>query len=76
MPSGLFVSDCSSSDWAWLDLGCTVQNVGTDVGSAVTSALEPVWWILGIVAVLLVVVLLILGFAPNVKHIIPHIGFV
>lgn len=72
MPSGLWVSDCSSSDWAWLDFGCTLQNVGTDVGSAVTSALQPVWIILGIVAVLIIVLL----FAPNTKHIIPHLSFI
>ena len=71
MPSGLFVTDCSSSDWAWLDLGCSVQNIGTDVGTALTSALEPVWIVLGIVAILIIVIL----FAPNTKHIIPHLSF-
>lgn len=70
MASGLFVSDCSSSDWAWLDLGCTVQNVGSSVGSAVTSALEPVWIILAVA----VLIIIILAFAPNVRHIVPHIG--
>lgn len=71
MPSGLWTTDCSSSDWAWLDLGCTVQNIGTDLGQGVTNLLQPVWWILAIVAVLIIVVL----FAPNTKHIIPHLSF-
>jgi hypothetical protein len=71
MPSGLWVTDCSSSDWAWLDLGCQVQAIGTDVGAGITSLLEPVWIILAIVAVLIVVIL----FAPNTKHIIPHLSF-
>ena len=69
MPSGLLVSDCSSSDWAWLDIGCEIQNIGTAVGTGLTSALEPIWIILGIIAVLLIVIL----FAPNTKHIIPLI---
>lgn len=71
MPSGLFVGDCQSSSWAWLDLGCTVQNIGTDLGQGITNLLEPVWIILAVVAVLIVVVL----FAPNTKHIIPHLTF-
>lgn len=71
MASGLFVSDCSSTDWAWLDIGCTVQKVGTDVGAGVTSLLEPVWIILGFILVLVIII----AFAPNVKHIVPHLGF-
>lgn len=71
MPSGLWISDCSSSDWAWLDLGCVVQNAGIAAGAAVTSALEPVWIVLGIIAVLIIIIL----FAPNTKHIIPHLTF-
>lgn len=74
MPSGLFASDCSSTDWGWfvkLDPGCLVQSIGTDVGATVTSALEPVWIILGFVVVLV----LIIAFSPNVKHIVPHLGF-
>jgi hypothetical protein len=71
MPSGLWVTDCSSSDWAWIDFGCTLQAVGTSVGTSVTSALEPVWIVLGIVALLIIVIL----FAPNTKHIIPHLSF-
>lgn len=71
MPSGLWVSDCSSTDWAWIDLGCLAQRLGTTVGATVTDALEPVWIILGIVAVLVIVIL----FAPNTKHIIPHLTF-
>lgn len=74
MSSGLFVQDCSSTDWAWLnwaDPGCLVQKIGVDVGAGVTSALEPVWIILGFVVVLV----LIIAFSPNVKHIVPHLGF-
>lgn len=71
MPSGLWVSDCSSSDWAWLDFGCTLQSIGASTGAAVTSALEPVWIVLGIVVLLVVIIL----FAPNTKHVIPHLSF-
>lgn len=73
MASGLFFSDCSSTDWAWVtwaDPGCLVQRIGTDVGSGVTSLLEPVWIVLGVIIVLVVIIL----FAPNTKHIIPHLG--
>jgi purine-cytosine permease-like protein len=70
MASGLFASDCSSSDWAWIDFGCVLQNIGTTVGTSVTSALEPVWIVLAIVVVLVVIIL----FAPNTKHIVPHIA--
>jgi hypothetical protein len=71
MAGGLFVTDCSSTDWAWLDLGCTVQNIGTDLGQGITNLLMPVWIILAIVAILIVIIL----FAPNTKHIIPHLTF-
>lgn len=75
MASGLFVSDCSSSDWAWLDFGCFVQNVGTDLGqgtgSLLSGALAPIETLLIIVAVIVVIILLIIAFAPNVKHIVP-----
>lgn len=70
MASGLFTSDCSSSDWAWLDLGCDLESAGGVVGSTITSALEPVWIILAVLIVLVVII----AFAPNVKHIVPHIG--
>jgi hypothetical protein len=72
MPSGLWVTDCSSSDWAWLDLGCVLEGAGTAVGTSVSSALTPVYNLLIIVAVFLVAIILIIGFAPNVKHIVPH----
>ena len=71
MPSGLLVGDCASSDWAWLDLGCFVQNAGTDLGHAVTSVLQPVWIVLGVVVLLLVIIL----FAPNTKHVVPYLSF-
>ena len=70
MAGGLFVSDCASSSLAWIDIGCTLENAGSAVGSTITSALEPVWIILAIVVVLVIII----AFAPNVKHIIPHIG--
>ena len=75
MASGLFASDCSSTDWAWIswaDPGCLLQGVGSSTGAGVTSALEPVWYLLIFAGILVVVILLIVGFAPNVKHIIPH----
>lgn len=71
MPSGLLIGDCQSTDWAWLDPGCLVQNIGTDLGQGITNLLEPVWIILAIVAILVIVIL----FAPNTKHIIPHLTF-
>jgi hypothetical protein len=76
--SGLFTSDCAASEWAWLDAGCLVQNAVTDVGSAIGSgtnaALQPVYNLLWFLGGLIVVILLIVGFAPNVRHIIPHVG--
>lgn len=68
---GIFASDCQSSSLAWFDPGCLVGNAGEVVGGAVTSALEPVWIILAIAFIFL----LVLAFAPNVKHIVPHLGF-
>lgn len=69
--TGIWVTDCVDSSWAWLDLGCIFQKATTDLGAGLTAALEPVWIILGIVAVLIIVIL----FAPNTKHIIPHLSF-
>ena len=60
---GLFNTDCVSSSLAWLDPGCLLTNAGADVGSAVTSALEPVWIILGI----LFVFVLLIGIVPNLR---------
>ena len=71
MVSGLFVTDCADSSWAWLDVGFQLENAGSVVGSTVTSALLPVWILLGV----LVLLVIIIGFAPNVKHIIPHVSF-
>jgi hypothetical protein len=70
MAGGLVVTDCASSSWAWLDVGCLLQNLGTTVGGTLTSALEPVWIVLGILAVLIIIIL----FAPNVKYIAPRIS--
>jgi hypothetical protein len=74
MATGLGGEDCSLA-YAWLDPVCDAQNlltgVGSGVGTAVTSALEPVWIILAVVAVLIIIIL----FAPNTKHIIPHLSF-
>jgi len=70
--SGLFVTDCQDSSWAWLDLGCDVQNIGASVGSGVQSALSPVYTLLLIVAVTVIILVAIIAFSPNVKHIVPH----
>lgn len=67
--TGLF-GDCSSNSLAWLDPGCLVESAGSDVGSAVTSALEPVWILLGIVVILVILI----GVLPNVKHIAPAVA--
>lgn len=72
--TGLFGEDCTDFP-AWLDPGCIVQNIGTDLGSGVTGLLQPVWIAVGIIGVLVVIILLIIGFAPNVKHVIPHLSF-
>jgi hypothetical protein len=78
MASGLFVSDCSSSDWAWLDLGCGVQAVGADlgtgVGSLIGNAISPLLTPLVVIGIFILLLVVIIGFAPNVKHIVPHIG--
>lgn len=67
--TGLFGTSCVDSSYAWLDPGCLLESAGSSVGSAVTSALQPVWIILAIAFVFL----LVLAFAPNVRHIIPRI---
>lgn len=61
--TGLFNTDCTDSSLAWLDPGCLLDNAGTSVGTAVTSALQPVWIILGVIVLLLV----LLGTLPNFK---------
>jgi hypothetical protein len=65
--TGIFGTSCTDSSYAWLDPGCLIENAGADIGSTVTTALEPVWIILGI-AVLLVI---LIGTLPNIRHIIP-----
>lgn len=76
--TGIFVTDCSSTDWAWLDPGCIIQNVGADlggtVGGALQNALAPLWTPLLVILVGIIIIVVIIGFAPNVKHIVPHIG--
>ena len=67
--TGLFGTDCMESSYAWLDPGCLLDNAGTSVGSAVTSALQPVWILLGIVVLLVILI----GVLPNVKHIMPRL---
>lgn len=77
---GWFGTDCATSDYAWADPGCIVAGVGASLGSAVGSAVggatAPIFSeankIIWTVAILIVIVLLLVGFAPNVKHIIPH----
>lgn len=71
MSVGLFGTDCSDSSLAWLDPGCLVGNAGSAVGSAVTSLLSPVWIVLGIVVLLVILI----GTLPNVRHIVPHLTF-
>lgn len=66
---GIF-GDCVSGSYAWMDPGCVLESAGSDIGSAVTSALEPVWIILGIA----VVIIILIGVLPNVKHIAPAVG--
>ena len=73
MASGLFVSDCSSSDWAWIDFGCELQNIGASVGSGVQSALSPVYTLILIVGIIALVALALIAFSPNVKHFVPLI---
>jgi hypothetical protein len=79
MASGLFASDCSSTDWAWLDLGCIVQKVGGSVGQAAADATQPlvsqIETLFIIVAVFVVIIVALIAFSPNVKHVIPHLGF-
>lgn len=67
--TGIFGTNCTDSSLAWLDPGCLLEDVGSSVGSAVTSALEPVWIILGIVVLLVILI----GTLPNVRHIIPRL---
>lgn len=67
MAGGLFGTDCVNSSYAWLDPGCLLESAGGTVGSTLTSALEPVWILLAIAFVFL----LVLAFAPNVRHILP-----
>lgn len=69
--TGIIVSDCTESSLAWMDPGCLLGNVGATVGTAVTSALEPVWIILGFVVLLVILI----GVLPNVKHVMPHLRF-
>lgn len=68
MAGGLFGTDCASSSYAWLDPGCLLESAGANIGSTVTSALQPVWILLAIAFVFL----LVLAFAPNVKHFFPR----
>lgn len=67
MAGGLFGTDCVNSSYAWLDPGCLLDAAGSTVGSTVTSALEPVFILLAIAFIFL----LVLAFAPNVRHILP-----
>ena len=71
MSVGLFGTDCVSSNYAWLDPGCAIESAGSDIGTAVTSALLPVWIVLAVVFA----IILVIAFAPNIKHIVPHLSF-
>lgn len=61
--TGLFTSDCTDSSLAWLDPGCLLDSAGTSIGTAATSALEPVWIILGVLILLVVLI----GALPNFR---------
>lgn len=65
--TGIFGTDCTDSSYAWLDPGCLLEGVGSSVGSAVTSTLEPVFILLAIA----IVIIILIGTLPNVRHIIP-----
>jgi hypothetical protein len=65
--AGLIVSSCTDSSLAWLDPGCLVGNAGSAVGDAVTSALKPIWIILAVLVLLVVLI----GTLPNIKHVVP-----
>ncbi len=73
---GWFGTDCSTSNYAWADPGCVVAGVGQSLGTVVDKVTSPIFGefnkILWTVAILVVIVLLLIGFAPNVRHIIPH----
>jgi hypothetical protein len=73
---GWFGVDCASSSYSWADPGCIIAGAGATVGSVIDSATKPIFSevnkLLWTVAVLIVIVLLLIGFAPNVKHVIPH----
>lgn len=73
---GWFGTDCSTSNYAWADPGCIVAGVGQSLGSVVTNVTSPIFGevnkLIWTIAALIVIVLLLIGFAPNVRHIIPH----
>lgn len=73
---GWFGTDCDNSNYAWADPGCVVAGVGASLGNAVKGATAPLFSevnkILLLVAVLIVIVLALVAFGPNVKHIVPH----
>jgi hypothetical protein len=66
---GIF-GDCTSGSYAWLDPGCLVESAGSAIGTTLTSALEPVWIILAVVVLLVILI----GVLPNVRHIAPVVG--
>lgn len=69
---GLFATDCASSSLAWLDPGCLLDNAGASVGTAVTSALEPVWIILAVVVLLVILI----GALPNFRSALGNLRIV
>jgi hypothetical protein len=73
---GWYGIDCDNSSWAWIDPGCIVQAAGSGVGIAIDKATAPIRsevnLILISILVAIVLVVLIIAFSPNVKHIVPH----
>lgn len=70
--TGLFASDCTDSSLAWMDPGCLLDNAGASVGTAVTSALAPVWIILAVVVLLVILI----GTLPNLKGALSNLRIV
>lgn len=62
MSTGLF-GDCP----AWYDPGCLVESAGSVIGQGVTNALEPVWIALAVIGIIVLLILLLVGYAPGLR---------
>lgn len=77
---GWFGTDCATSGYAWADPGCIIagagSSLGSGVGDAIRKATDPIFsevnMILWTVVILVLVVVALIAFSPNVKHIVPH----